>query len=150
MGGRVVLYVLAFVIMVAVVFMIERRDTQAGAKALKDIERLSGGLTAVDAKLSKLDGMIERVSMAEQALNMQQNKNDEMFRIVESKLKEIEMIAHSAKMDAMRRPQKIEIDMPAIRVVQACAKKKPAPSQTPGPDKRVIQDVKKKLKELSL
>lgn len=148
MGVRVVLYVLAFVVMVAVVFMIERRDTQAGAKALKEIERLSAGLTAVDAKLSKLDGMIERVGMAEQALNMQQNKNDEMFRIVESKLKEIEMIAHSAKMDAMRRPQKIEIDMPAIRVVQACAKKKPV--TVPVPDKRVIQDVKKKLKELSL
>lgn len=146
MGGRVVLYILSFVVFVGVVFLIERRDSQAGAKALKEIELLKGGLQAVDEKLSRLDGMIERVTMIEQSMGTMADKTAEYFRVAESKIKDTEMLAHSAKMDAMRRPQKIEVDMPAIRVVQACAKKKVA--VTP-PDKKVIKDIKSKMKELS-
>jgi hypothetical protein len=150
MGGRVILYILAFVMFVGVVFLIERRDSQAGARALKEVELLKANLTAVDDKLSKLDGILDRLSMAEQGMGTMADKTAEYFRVAEAKINAAEMIAHSAKLDAMRRPQKIEIDMPAIRVVQACAKKKkPVASPVVGHDKRVIQDVKKKLKELS-
>jgi hypothetical protein len=159
MGVKMILYILAFAIMVGVVFMIERRDTQAGSVALKKATELAANLTAVDArvtavdaKLARLDGILERLEMLERLVEMNANKADEMFRVSESRVATIETLAHSAKMDAMRRPQKIEIDLPPVRIVQACGKKKKVPVSVQSPsgvDGKVIKDIKKKLKDLS-
>lgn len=150
MGVKVVLYILAFIMVVGAVVLIERRDTQAGAEAKADVLKLRAEVAELRQKVEKLDGVLDRVSMAEQMMGTLASKSDEMYRIAESKIKEIEYLAHSAKLDAMRRPQKIEIDIPPIRVVTGPRMvKKPVVKAAPPPDATVIKDIKKKLKDLS-
>lgn len=155
MGVRMVLYILAFVIMVGVVFMIERRDTQAGKVAGEQVRLMRAELSGAVQKLDKLDGLVERVAMLETMVQTNEQKSTEMYRVSESKWREVEMIAHSAKMDAMRRPQKVEFVVPPIRIVTGPVRKKVhVPVRTDvdkpnGVDKTVIKDIKKKLKDLS-
>lgn len=149
MGVRMVLYILAFVIMVGVVYMIERRDTQAGKLASEQVRLMRAELDGMKQKLDKLDGLVDRVAMLENLVEMNANKADEMYRVSESKWREVEMIAHSAKMDAMRRPQKVEFVVPPIRIVTGPVRKKVQAPVRADVDKTVIKDIKKKLKDLS-
>jgi hypothetical protein len=148
-GWTVILYILAFLTFVAVVYTIERRDSQTSAKNQKEIELIKAELKLVNDLLVKVNAHNERLTSIEQGLGTMAEKTTEYFRITESKLKDTELLAHSAKMDALRRPQKIEIDMPAIRLVQSCAKKKVKQAAPASPDKTVIKNIKTKLKELS-
>jgi hypothetical protein len=148
-GWSVILYILAFLTFVAVIYTIERRDSQISVKNKEDIITLQNELKKLQKDLDAANkvsiSLTERLTSTEQALGTMAEK----FNAAEDKIKTIEMIAHSAKMDAMRKPQKIAIDMPAIRLVQSCAKKKPKKATSQKPDAKVIQDVKRKLKELS-
>lgn len=152
-GWSVILYILAFLTFVAVIYTIERRDSQTSQQNKKDIVAIKAELEKLQKEMSALNAdkalATDRLTSIEQGLGTMAEKTTEYFRITESKLKDTELLAHSAKMDALRRPQKIEIDMPAIRLVQSCAKKKVKPSAAQKPDAKVIQDVKNKLKELS-
>lgn len=148
-GVRMILYILAFIIMVGVVYMIERRDTQAGKLASEQVRLMRAELDGLKQKVDRTDGVVERVAMLEDLVEMNANKAEEMMRVSESKWREVEMIAHSAKMDAMRRPQKVEFVVPPIRIVTGPARKKPAVPVQAGPDQKVIKDIKKKLKDLS-
>ena len=89
-----VLYILAFIIMVGVVYMIERRDTQAGLAAQEQVRLMKAELEGLKQKVDKLDGIVERVAMLEDLVEMNANKAEEMMRVSESKWREVEMIAH--------------------------------------------------------
>jgi hypothetical protein len=152
-GWTVILYILSFLTFVAVVYTIERRDSQTSAKNQKELSLLKAELEKLQKEMSVINAdkalATDRLTSIEQGLGTMAEKTTEYFRITESKLKDTELLAHSAKMDALRRPQKIEIDMPAIKLIQSCAKKKVKQAAPASPDQKVIKNIKSKLKELS-